>query len=104
MRVFKDIHGREVRLTDERQRHFVTDHPEMKEQIQKLKETLLKPEKVVRSRTDLQVELFYRHYESTPVTQKYLCVAVKSLINGTFIITAYFTDAIKKGEVLWPRN
>ena len=35
----------------------------------------------------------------TPVTEKYLCVVVK-----VFIITAYFTDKIKRGEILWKRK
>jgi len=78
MKILNDVYKRRVRLTDERQKHFVSDHPEMKGQIEKLKQTLRDPEKVVRSRTDSQVELFYRHYDSTPVTQKYLCVVVKS--------------------------
>jgi hypothetical protein len=39
MMVLKDIYNRNVRLTDERQEHFVTDHPEMLSQIEKLQET-----------------------------------------------------------------
>jgi hypothetical protein len=104
MRIFKDIHKRDVRLTDEREEHFVTDHPEMSGQIEKLQETLHNPEKIVRSRTDPQVELFYKQYDATPVTQKYLCVVVKASTDNTFIITAYFTDTIKKGQILWQRN
>jgi len=104
MKTLNDIYKRRVRLTDERQKHFVSDHPEMKGQIEKVKQTLLNPEKVVRSRTDSQVELFYRYYESTPVTNKYLCVVVKAAKNNAFIITSYFTDKVKKGEVIWPRK
>ena len=104
MKVLKDVHNRSIRLTDERQNHFVADHPEMKGQIEKLKQTLRNPEKVVRSRTDSQVELFYRHYDSTPVTRKHLCVVVKALTNYAFILTAYFTDTVKKGETLWQRE
>ncbi len=33
----------------------MSDHPEMAEQIDKVRETLLNPEKVVRSKTDPQV-------------------------------------------------
>ncbi len=104
MRKFKDIYGREVRLTDERYEHLISDHPEMTGQLDKLQMTLLVPQKVVRSRTDETVELFYRHYASTPVTRKYLCVVVKALTDDAFIVTAYFTDAIKKGEILWPKR
>ena len=104
MRVFKDFHNRDVRLADERQEHFVTDHPEMSGQFEKLQETLLNPERIVRSKTDSQVELFYRHYDITPVTQKFLCIVVKVLTDDAFIMTAYFTDTVKKGEILWQRK
>ncbi|RIK76729.1 hypothetical protein DCC62_10785 [candidate division KSB1 bacterium] len=104
MRILKDIYNRDVRLTQEREEHFIIDHPEMRAQRDKLRETLSAPEKIVRSKTDSQVELFYRHYDSTPVTRKYLCIVVKAPAEDTFIITAYFTDTIKKGEILWPKN
>ena len=76
----------------------------MARQIDKIQETLLNPDVIVRSRTDSNVELFYRHYNVTPVTEKYLCVVVKVLSNDRFIITAYFTDKIKRGKVLWKRR
>jgi hypothetical protein len=82
----------------------VFDHPEMEGQIDKVQETLLNPEKVVRSKTDSQVELFYQLYRSTPVTQKYLCVAVKAFADDAFVLTAYFTDTIKKGDILWKKK
>ena len=104
MRWFRDIHNRRIRLTDERQVHIETDHPEMSGQIDKIQETMSNPDIIVRSRTDLDVELFYRHYDITPVTEKYLCIVVKILRRDMFIITAYFTDTIKRGEVLWERK
>ncbi len=104
MRVFKDLLQREIRLTYERYEHLVTDHPEMVGQIERVGETLLNPDQIVRSRTDEQVELFYKHYKITPVTEKFLCAVVKVLENDAFVITVYFTDAIKKGEILWPKK
>ena len=73
-------------------------------QVNKIQEVLLDPHIIVRSKTDPDVELFYRHYDITPVTEKYLCVVVKILVKDVFIITAYFTDTIKRGEVLWERK
>ena len=73
----------------------------MRGQFPRIVETLTGPERVLRSRTDSQAELFYKHYLSTPVTSKFLCVVVKVLPGDGFIITAYFTDAMKKGDVLW---
>jgi hypothetical protein len=104
MKWFKDIHNRRIRLTDEREEHIETDHPEMYGQIDKVQDTLLNPDIIVRSRTDLDVELFYRHYDITPITEKYLCVVVKLLVGDLLIITAYFTDTIKRGEILWKKK
>jgi len=104
MKWLKDIHNRKIRFMYERQEHIEADHPEMSGQMNTIQDTLLNPDRVIRSRTDPDVELFYRHYDITPVTEKYLCVVVKVLVNDLFIITAYFTDAIKRGKVLWERK
>jgi hypothetical protein len=101
MEILRDFHNRLIRFTDDRQEHIKTDHPEMFGQFEKIRENLLFPERVVRSRSDPAVELFYRHYNNTPVSPKYLCIVVKVLPYDAFIITAYFTDTIKKGEILW---
>ena len=104
MKQFKDLHNRQIRLTIERQQHIEDDHPEMSGQIDKIQETLIRPDVIVRSRTDSDVELFYMHYNTTPVTEKYLCVVVKILVSDLFIITAYFTDTIKRGQILWEKK
>jgi len=64
----------------------------------------LNPDRIIRSRIDSDVELFYRYYDVTPISEKYLCVVVKVLVEDLFIITAYFTDTIKRGEMLWERK
>jgi hypothetical protein len=93
-----------IRVTDERLHHLETDHPEMAGQISRIAETLTDPNQIVRSRTDATVELFYKWYASTPVTAKFLCVVLKALPNAPFMITAYHTDAVKRGEVLWEKT
>jgi hypothetical protein len=80
MKWFKDIHNRQIRLTSERQEHIEVDHLEMSGQIDKIPDTLMGPDMIVKSRTDPDVELFYRHYKTTPVTEKYLCVVVRHVI------------------------
>jgi hypothetical protein len=101
---FEDVYKRRIRLTDERQDHIESDHPEMSDQMAKGRETLLNPDIIIRSKSDSEAELFYRNYNTTPVTKKYLCVVVKSIIEDLFIITAYFTDSIKRGEILWEKR
>ena len=100
---FLDIHHRSIRLTEERQLHLQTAHPEMTDAIPRIAETLASPDNVIRSRTDETAELFYRYYQSTPVTSKFLCTVVKVLEDDNFIITAYYTDTIKQGERLWEK-
>ncbi|MBI4171107.1 MAG: hypothetical protein HY514_05385 [Candidatus Aenigmarchaeota archaeon] len=48
--------------------------------------------------------MFYKLYDKTPVTRKYLLVAVKVLDKEGFVITAFFTEKIKKGDLLWPKK
>ena len=100
--LLSDLLERQVRLTDERLDHILNDHPEMADQSERLGETLHNPDTIVRSKTDNDVELFYKLFASTPVSSKYMCVVLKIKNNDIFIITAYFTDTVKKGAVLWP--
>jgi hypothetical protein len=104
MKPFKDLQGRSIRLTQQRLEHLESDHPEMLDQIDRIEQALQKPDTIIRSKTDSHVELFYRLYKSTPVTEKYLCVVIKSSTENPFIVTAYFTDAIKAGEILWQKK
>jgi hypothetical protein len=101
MASLKDLHNRHIRLTDERWEHIQSSHPEMFGQLEKIQEVLQAPHNIVRFRTDLEVELFYRDHEATPVSHKFLCVVVKAFPDDLFMITAYFTDTVKKGPVLW---
>ncbi len=104
MQWLRDYINRTIRVTSERWEHIETEHPEMSGDLEKVLETLLTPDKVVRSRTDAQVELFYREYEPTRVGHKLMCIAVKVLPDDLFLITAYFTDTVKKGEILWEKK
>ena len=104
MHWFIDFTGRRIRFTDERLKHVEFDHPEMSGQIGKIEETLASPEYVIKSRTDVGADLYYRYYSKTPVGEKYLCVIVKERDDDFFILTAYFTDTIKRGETLWAKG
>ena len=64
--------------------------------------TLRWPDRVVRSSSDPEAHLYYRYYEATAVGSKYVCVVVKALDIDAFVVTAYLTDAVKPGEILWP--
>jgi len=88
-------------MTDERRSHILR-HPEMVGLDDDIRQALGTPDSVVESVSDSETRLYYRYLAHTPVGPKYLCVVVKALANDSFVITAYLTDTVKKGRVLWP--
>jgi hypothetical protein len=96
-----DCFGRNVRITDERLAHIL-DRSEMRNMRAQIIQTLQSPTDVRVSRSDATVRLFYEFYSRTLVGDKWLCVVVKYLADDAFVITAYLTDKLKAGEILWP--
>jgi hypothetical protein len=103
MKIFTDYDGRTVRLTPEREAHIL-DHPEMPGLLDRVGEAVSKPECAVLSASDPTVELLYNFERGTKVGDKWLCVVVKYSVDDAFVVTAYLTDKVKKGEHLWPRK
>jgi hypothetical protein len=104
MNRFVDNRGRLIRLSDERLDHLESQHPEMADQLDRIVNTLANPDRIIRSRTDSSVELFYKYFPITPVSMKFLCIGVKKHRDDNFVITAYYTDSVKKGEMLWEKK
>src|SRR3990167_11322070 len=100
MKYIVDYKGSKIRLTDERREHIL-EHPEMAHMEAAISETLLKPECVVQSKSDEEAQLYYRYYLKTMVGGKFLCVVVKALDENAFVLTAYLTDTVKKGKLIW---
>ena len=76
----------------------------MKRMARYIKETLLEPQQVIQSVSDKDANLYYRFYIGTKVGDKYLCVVVKMIKQDAFVLTAYLTDSIKKGDIIWLRK
>ncbi len=74
-------------------------HPEVGGQIDEVKECLRNPDLVRRSKHDSAVYLFY-----SPQPPYHLAVVAKRLDGDGFIVTAYLTDKIKEGELVWPTS
>lgn len=100
--VLYDRFGRTVRLTDERIAHIL-EHVEMIGQVDKIEETVREPDIVIHSQRDPDVHLYHTHYPTTPVTEKDLLVAIKMTQGDDFVLTAFFTDAVKRGERIWEK-
>jgi hypothetical protein len=72
-------------------------HPDIEELEHFVQLALSAPDEVRRSSRDVRVLLFYKARQ-----EKRWVVAVARRLNGDgFLITAYQTDAIKEGEILW---
>lgn len=95
----EDYSGRVIRLTDERLEH-IERRPELRAQQDRIKETLRDPDEIRESDHDESVHSYYRHYSSTPVTEKWLTVISKVAVDDPFVITAFYTDRIKSGAII----
>lgn len=74
-------------------------HPEVTGLINDISTCLRNPEVVYQSTQDEKVFLFYC------VWNQYYCCAVAKRLNGEgFLITAYITDKIKEGAMIWPTS
>ncbi|PSO81217.1 MAG: hypothetical protein BRC41_15720 [Cyanobacteria bacterium QH_9_48_43] len=78
---------------------FTLQHPDIAALLDQVKQALTSPSEVRSSSRDAGVLLSY-----LAQSEKKWVVAVVRRQNGDgFFITAYQTDAIKKGEVIWRR-
>ena len=99
-RKFRDFEGRIIRLTEERWAH-IREHPEMVGMERSIAQTLASPEAVIRSLADPKAHLYHRFYVGARVGDKFLCVVVKVQDNDAFVLTAYLTNKIRRGTVIW---
>jgi hypothetical protein len=103
MALIIDFEGHAVRLTRERWKHF-SEHPEMTGMRSAVEDTLRSQEVFVQSLGDARTRFYYRYYPRTMVGGKYVCVVVARGPDDAFVVTAYLTDRIKKGNVLWRKE
>jgi len=82
--------GNRVSLTEERWNHIVSRHPEMAGYLEQVKYTLETPDCVL-----FNNESYLYHKK----LKDYLIVAVDG--NQKFIITAFISDTMKKGDIIW---
>lgn len=98
---FIDNFKRKIMLSDERWNHITETHPEMTDLVDAVKETLKYPELIKRSVYDENIILVYTYYEHI-YNGKYICVVVAH--DKELVVTAYITDRIKNGEIIWTKN
>lgn len=87
----KDASGRRIHLSKERWSH-IQKHPEMTNKIEQIQETLQYPEIIVEFEYDSDVKFYYKYCKKR---KEFLFISVKYLNGEGFIITSFYTDAIK---------
>jgi hypothetical protein len=99
--------GRPVELTDEREAHIRSRHPEvLREGDDLLAEAIRRPQSLCRSHQDEEVLIFVRWYDDL-LKGRYLKVPVKirrGARERCWVITAYLSGWPAKGEVVWSEN
>ncbi len=82
-------------------RLFTAALQKMVGRLGRVAETVSRPELVVATRLDQSVHIYHRFYSKTPVTSKYLLVAVKVSLEDAFVLTAFYSSRQKRGETVW---
>jgi len=92
--------GRTIRVTES---YWETiskrKHPSVAGMVKEARLTLAEPDEVRRSRFDTSIYLYYRRLDDTLI-----CVVAKHLNEEGFVVTAYLTDKIKRGESIWKKT
>lgn len=90
-----------VRLSSERWEHIERRHPEMRNQKERILETISNPDFIQQG--DYGELLAIKFFDSTPLSQKYLVVGYKEINKEDgFVITAYFTrKPLERRLTLW---
>ena len=98
-----DYQGRAIRLPEERWRHILFRHPEMRLLEDTIGATALDPDEIFRDPDDPDtVRLYYRWFYGLPtVGDNRICVAVKVFNGDAFVVTSFVASHIKGDDLLW---
>ncbi len=72
-------------------------HPIMKDRLSDVVNCLMNPDEIRISKTDAEVYLFYQLVKEG----RFICAVVKHVEYNAFLITAYPTNNIKEGSIVW---
>ena len=79
--------------------HYIVSikHPIMKGKENLVSKTLEDPDEIRRSKIDVDVYLYYR------MVDRLYCGVAKHADENGFLITAYPTEKVKEGEIIWTK-
>lgn len=96
----KSSSGKLLRTTENYWTKIITiKHPSLKNKEKEIKKVLQDPEIIRVSKSDKKVFLYYRKHK-----QNYFCAVTKNENGSGFLITAYLTNKIKEGKIVWQKK
>ena len=103
MLIVRSQNGVSVRLTEERWQHIIHRHAEMRDQRERVLETVTEPDMIQQG--DFGELLAIRFYPETPLTSKHLVVAYREVgPEDGFVLTAYLTSRPSaRRSTIWKR-
>ncbi len=87
----QDMSGRIIYCSHERWNH-IQKHPGMSGSIDRIIDTLINPNKILSFEFDSDVHFYYLYFKDK---REYIMVSVKYLNGEGYVITSFYTDAIK---------
>lgn len=94
--LIKERFGKKIRLTKERWHHIQERHPEVRPHLNKIKATLQNPDVIIRNRYNPDEKYYHKYFKSL---DNYLIAIAQD--KKKFVITAFISRKIKRGEILW---
>jgi hypothetical protein len=91
--------GFTVRTSEAYWQRLIIKHPDIADLETLVQQALSTPDEICQSSRDEAVLLFY----CLRKTQRWVVAVARRLNGDGFLITAYQTDSIKEGTVLWHR-
>ncbi len=94
--------GGMVELNEEREQHIREKHSDfLTERLYYIAGALADPDRILRKAPDADTIVFYRWYDDL---DKYVLVAVVNHPGRDWIVTAFVTRRLQRGEIIWRRH
>lgn len=93
-----------VRTSEEYWQKLLIKHPDIAELESEVTQALTNPDEICQSSRDSNIILFYFTlilFYFTLKAKRWVVAVARRLNGDGFLITAYQTDAIKEGELIW---
>ena len=90
-----DKTGRVIRLTKRQWSHIIIKHPDLSEKDQEIQQVLEKPDLILPHKFDDSMGNYCKYDKKE---KAYLFTAVKYLNGEGFVVTAFYTQQIKKND------